>query len=122
MKLNKRISQLRKGLRQNQEDMAKRLGITRGHYNKIETGKKSPSMDLLEKIAEATDTNLTVLLEDKPSAAYIAARRSPTNSLFMAQAAEYAIIRGESTKKKFNLEDAVKKNNEKLEKKKPKNK
>jgi transcriptional regulator with XRE-family HTH domain len=67
--------------------MAKELGISKNHYSRIETGRSRPSLDLLDKIAKVTNTELSVLLMDKiPSAAYIASRRSPTNTSFMAQA------------------------------------
>ena len=64
MKLNKRVAQLRSSLRQNQEEMAKSLGITRSHYNKIENGKMEPTLKLLRKIAKLTNTELVVLLSD----------------------------------------------------------
>jgi transcriptional regulator with XRE-family HTH domain len=107
--------------------MAKELGISKNHYSRIETGRSRPSLDLLDKIAKVTNTELSVLLMDKvPSAAYIASRRSPINTSFMAQAEADALKKppkkssakkGCETKKKFDLEAAVKKNAEKMAKK-----
>lgn len=42
----------------NQTELAKKLGIDRSYYNQIENGKVTPSMALLERIAEELGRNL----------------------------------------------------------------
>jgi len=127
MKLSERIKELREGLKLTQSGMAVKLGLTKNHYWRIEKGSIDPSISLLNKIAEVTGTNLTVLLEDKPSDIYIVTRSSPTNTSFLAQAeaealksldksAEDAIMSGEPTTK-LDIASMVEKQKGKTKKK-----
>ena len=49
--LGKKIQKLRKNKDLTQEELAETLRISRTHMGHIEQGRKSPSMELLEKIA-----------------------------------------------------------------------
>lgn len=51
LELGKRIQRLRKSKDRTQEELAELLRISRTHMGHIEQGRKSPSMELLEKIA-----------------------------------------------------------------------
>lgn len=39
--------------------LARRMGLKRGHLNKIAKGDRDPSMDLARRISEATDGKVT---------------------------------------------------------------
>lgn len=52
-RVGKKIQKLRKVLNISQEDFAFKLGISRTHMGHIEQGRKSPSLELLDKIARA---------------------------------------------------------------------
>jgi DNA-binding XRE family transcriptional regulator len=52
-KLGKKIQQARKKAGYTQEELAADLRISRTHMGHIEQGRKSPSLELLEKIARA---------------------------------------------------------------------
>lgn len=52
-KLGRKIQKLRKGIGVSQEQFAFKVGISRTHIGHIEQGRKSPSLELLEKIARA---------------------------------------------------------------------
>ncbi len=45
-----------------QERLAARVGISAGHLRKIELGKKSPSVELVERLAEALEVPLVFLI------------------------------------------------------------
>jgi DNA-binding XRE family transcriptional regulator len=51
LELGKKVQKLRKNLDLSQEALAEALRISRTHMGHIEQGRKSPSMELLEKIA-----------------------------------------------------------------------
>lgn len=51
LEFGKRIQRLRKNKDLTQEELAETLRISRTHMGHIEQGRKSPSMELLEKIA-----------------------------------------------------------------------
>lgn len=52
LNLGKKIQKIRKSVGLSQEDLADMVGISRTHAGHIEQGRKSPSMELLEKIAK----------------------------------------------------------------------
>lgn len=53
------IQRLRRARELSQEELSLRSGCTRGYLSGIETGKKNPSIVLLEKLAKALDINMT---------------------------------------------------------------
>lgn len=59
-RLGKKIQDLRQDLGKTQEEFAESVDISRTHMGHIEQGRKSPSLDLLEKIAK----NLKVKVKD----------------------------------------------------------
>lgn len=51
-KLGKKIQKLRKDQGLSQEEFAHKIGVSRTHAGHIEQGRKSPSLEVLEKIAK----------------------------------------------------------------------
>lgn len=51
--LGKRINEIRKIKRITQEDLAEKADLTVSYISKIETGKKNPTIAVIEKIAHA---------------------------------------------------------------------
>lgn len=51
-KLGKKIQKFRKDQGLSQEEFAHKVGISRTHAGHIEQGRKSPSLEVLEKIAK----------------------------------------------------------------------
>lgn len=74
--LGLKIKQLRSeyslkiGKKFTQENLAKKLEISRGYLSDIESGRTKPSEDLLRKIAEACDTDYLTLADDNISVGY----------------------------------------------------
>ena len=60
-KLGKKIKKIRKITGLTQEDLADNLNISRTHMGHIEQGRKSPSMQLLEKIARKLKVDIKEL-------------------------------------------------------------
>ena len=56
------IKTIRKHRKLTQCDLAKRVGVTQAYLSQIEYGKKKPSLDVLETIAEKLQAPLPVLL------------------------------------------------------------
>ncbi len=52
-KLGRKIQKMRKDLGVSQEEFAFKLGVSRTHIGHIEQGRKSPSLELLDKIARS---------------------------------------------------------------------
>lgn len=52
-KLGKQIAKLRKELGITQDDLAKKIDSSRVYISHVEQGRRSPSLELLEKIAKA---------------------------------------------------------------------
>lgn len=65
MELHKEIKRVRKEHGMNQKDFAERLGMSRGHYNGIETGKRSVTLDILKKIDAETGKQLVITFIDR---------------------------------------------------------
>lgn len=51
-RISDRIREVRKTLHLSQADLAKRLGVTRGHISNLETGQAAPSEQLLRLVSE----------------------------------------------------------------------
>ena len=58
-------ARLEKGL--SQEQLAKRIGTQRSNICRIEKGTQNLSLDLMLKIAEALDKDVSVMLEERSS-------------------------------------------------------
>lgn len=52
-KLGRKIQRRRKELDYTQEELAEKLNLSRTHMGHIEQGRKSPSLEVLDKIAKA---------------------------------------------------------------------
>ena len=63
-KVLKQIQERRKSLRMTQEDIAKRIGMTRQQYQRLEKH-GNPRMDTLELIAKGLKAELLVIPQDK---------------------------------------------------------
>lgn len=62
MKLGESVKNLRKEIGLSQKDLAKRIGVTQTYLSLIESGKKVPSVPVLESIAGLFKSPLPVLL------------------------------------------------------------
>lgn len=58
LELGKKIQRLRKSKDRTQEELAELLRISRTHMGHVEQGRKSPSMELLEKIARVLEVSI----------------------------------------------------------------
>lgn len=59
-----KLAELRKARGLTQEELAERVGVTRTHIAKIESGKFSASVRLLAKIAKVLDCSLDDIFLD----------------------------------------------------------
>ena len=62
--IGKRIQSARKDAHMTQDDLADKCGCTGKYVSNIETGKKTPSLDLLTKISSALEVTVDSLLID----------------------------------------------------------
>ncbi len=62
MKLGRKIKSVRTGKGVTIQDIAERTGLSKGFLSQVENDKTSPSLNTLERIAEALETPLTYLL------------------------------------------------------------
>ena len=60
--LGRTISGFREGLGLSQEDLADRAGIHRTYVSQLERGLKSPTLNILMKIAKALETKPSLLM------------------------------------------------------------
>lgn len=60
--IGKNIKQIRAAKKMSQEDLAKALYVTRQTVSNYENSKSKPDIDMLMKIAQVLDTDITVLL------------------------------------------------------------
>ena len=67
MELSQRIRLLRKKKGLNQGELAEKVGINPSHLSRLENGKYQPSVDALQKIAEALEVTVDFLLSDDDS-------------------------------------------------------
>lgn len=63
--IGKQITKVRIDLDMKQKDMAEALGIAPNWLSLIECGRKEPSIDLLNKIAELYDSELNITFKKK---------------------------------------------------------
>ncbi|MCG2709597.1 MAG: helix-turn-helix domain-containing protein [Thermodesulfovibrionales bacterium] len=61
--LGARIKELRKAKGLSQEELSEKVGIDSKHLSRIEVGKSYPSLDTLEKIANALNVEIKDLFE-----------------------------------------------------------
>ena len=66
MTLASRLRQLRAARGLSQEQLADRAGIDRSNYSRVESGKVSPSADLLFDIAAALHVHISEVFRDPP--------------------------------------------------------
>ena len=68
MPFNKRLKELRSRNNLSQEQLARKLDITRRTYIYYETGQKYPSVELLTRIAEFFKVSISFLLDEQHGA------------------------------------------------------
>ena len=64
MTINHSIFQLRQKAHLSQEEFAGRCGISRAYYGRIERGDHSVTLEVCQKISEATGLSFSELFED----------------------------------------------------------
>jgi transcriptional regulator with XRE-family HTH domain len=64
--LGSRLRQLRAARNLSQEALARRAGINRSFYSRIENGAQSPTVDKLHDIAAALHVHIAELFRDPP--------------------------------------------------------
>ena len=64
-RVGQNIQELRRSLGISQEDLALRAQINRGYMGKVENGKYSVSLDILEKISRVLDVDPSALLRPR---------------------------------------------------------
>jgi transcriptional regulator with XRE-family HTH domain len=62
-----RVREIRESLGVTQTELARRVGVARNHIGMIESGSRTPSIGLLEKIARALGTEPAEFLRDLPT-------------------------------------------------------
>ncbi len=60
-----KLIRLRKDRKLTQQQVAKKLGITRSFYGMIETGDRNPNLDLARRIAELFGTDIETIFFDE---------------------------------------------------------
>jgi putative transcriptional regulator len=60
-KLGRKIQKLRKSLDFTQEELAKKISISRTHMGHIEQGRESPSLKVMEKLARTLKVKVSDL-------------------------------------------------------------
>lgn len=65
MDIVEQIKRIRKEKGLSQQDLADKLSMNRVQYNRIETGKSDPTMNILQRIANVLDTNMVEFFEAK---------------------------------------------------------
>lgn len=61
--LGTKVQRLRKAKGHTQEELAEYLGISRTHMGHIEQGRKSPSLELIDKIAKKLKVKISDLFD-----------------------------------------------------------
>lgn len=64
MGLAKNIKRLRKKMKWSQTQLAEQIGAHLSHINRIETGKYNPSLDVVQKLAQAFNVTIDYLVSD----------------------------------------------------------
>lgn len=62
-KFGNRLKNLRKKRGLSQEEVSNKAGLDRTYEGKIERGERSPSLETVEKIAEALDVDIKALFD-----------------------------------------------------------
>lgn len=65
--LGRRIRQLRKMQERTLDSLAQEIGLTKGYLSKVETGRQTPPLATLSKLAKALGTDLAGLVENEDS-------------------------------------------------------
>lgn len=65
MDIAEQIKKIRKEKGLSQQDVADKLSMNRVQYNRIETGKSDPRMNILQRIANVLDINVVEFFEAK---------------------------------------------------------
>ncbi len=65
MDITEQIKKIRKGKGLSQQDVADKLSMNRVQYNRIETGKSDPTINILQRIANVLDINMVEFFEVK---------------------------------------------------------
>ena len=65
MDVAERIKRIRKEKGLSQQEVADKLSMNRVQYNRIETGKSDPTMNILQRIANALDIDVVEFFEAK---------------------------------------------------------
>ncbi len=65
MDIAEQIKKIRKGKGLSQQDVADKLSMHRVQYNRIETGKSDPTMNILQRIANVLGINVVEFFEAK---------------------------------------------------------
>jgi transcriptional regulator with XRE-family HTH domain len=65
MKIGSQIKKVRKGSGISQKDFASIIGLSPVHYNAVENNRRSTTVEMLQKIAKATNTQLVITFLDK---------------------------------------------------------
>lgn len=81
MDIGRIVAKRRKELRLSQEQLAEKTEISQTHVSSIECGRDNPSLDLLERIANALDCELFIDLIPKGSAAAYVAQEIETEPI-----------------------------------------
>lgn len=63
--LGRRIRQLRKMQERTLDSLAQEVGLTKGYLSKVETGRQTPPLGTLSKLAKALGTDLAGLVENE---------------------------------------------------------
>jgi len=66
MTLGENIARLRKLQKMRSRDLAEKVGVKQPYISAIENNKKSPSIEVLQKIAQALNTTTSELLGEVP--------------------------------------------------------
>ena len=61
--LGRRIRKLRKMQERTLDSLAQEIGLTKGYLSKVETGRQTPPLATLSKLAKALGTDLAGLVE-----------------------------------------------------------
>lgn len=64
VQFGKILRRVREGRKMSQEEFAEMCGISRAYYGRIERGEHSVTLELCQKISEATGLSFSELFED----------------------------------------------------------
>lgn len=65
--ISNNIKNIRKGKGLSQQEVADKIGINRVQYTRIETGKSEPTVNMLQRIAQALEVELINIIQDNAS-------------------------------------------------------